>query len=147
MADPDACAFCRIAADTSAVVLLHDDGDLIVFLDHMPIRPGHCMIVPRGHYPYFDDMPFDLAARAMGLAQRLARAMKSAYDVERVAFFATGTDVAHAHLHLVPMHEKTDLTSARYMAETPVFRRLNVEESEALAVEAARLGAALEVTK
>lgn len=41
--------------------------------------------------------------------------MKELYKVERVAFFFTGTDVAHAHAHVVPIHEKMDVTSARYI--------------------------------
>lgn len=140
------CPFCRIAEDPSRVVLLRAEADLIVFLDHMPIRPGHCMIMPRGHFPYFDDMPAPVAQRSMTLAQAIARAMKAVYGVERVAFFATGTDVAHAHLHLVPMHEKTDLTSARYMVEPPVFRPLDIEARETLAAEADRLRPHLEET-
>ena len=147
MSDQDACAFCRIAANPQTAVLLHDDGDLLLFLDHMPIRPGHSMIVPRGHYPYFEDMPPDIAARAMVLAQRISRAMKAAYGVERVAFFATGTDIAHVHLHLVPMHEKSDLTSARYLVEPPVYRAMDIATRETLAAEADRLAAALEVTQ
>ena len=35
----------------------------------------------------------------------------------------SGTDVAHAHAHVVPMVEGTDLTSRRYIAEeTLTFR-------------------------
>ena len=140
------CAFCAISADPSGVALVAEDSELFVFLDHMPIREGHCMIVPRAHYPYFDDMPTDLAARAMELAQRLARAMKALYGVERVAFFATGSDLPHAHLHLVPMHHKTDLTSARYMAEPPVFSGIPVAAVSDLEPVAANLRTELEKT-
>jgi hypothetical protein len=41
--------------------------------------------------------------------------MKALYGVPRVAFLFTGGD--HAHAHVVPMHEKTDITSQRYIAE------------------------------
>ena len=41
--------------------------------------------------------------------------MKEVYQVERVAFLFTGGDVPHVHAHVVPMHEKTDITSARYI--------------------------------
>lgn len=143
----EGCAFCRIAKDPAAVVVLHSEADLLVILDHMPIRPGHCMILPRAHYPYFDDLPPDLAHRSMTLAQDIARAMKAVYGVERVAFFATGTDIAHAHLHLVAMHDKTDLTSARYFAAPPVFRKLEIAARETLAKEADRLRLKLEVTR
>ena len=40
--------------------------------------------------------------------------------VERVGLFFTGVDIAHAHAHVVPMVEPTDITSPRYIAETPL---------------------------
>ena len=49
------------------------------------------------------------------VGQRLARKLKSVYRVDRVAFLFTGGDVSHVHAHVVPLHEKTDITSARYI--------------------------------
>ena len=63
----------------------------------------------------FERLPPDLAGKILSLAQQLARRMKAVYGVERVGFVFTGTDVPHAHAHVVPMHEKTDFTSARYI--------------------------------
>jgi histidine triad (HIT) family protein len=41
--------------------------------------------------------------------------MKAVYRVNRVAFVFTGGDISHAHAHVIPMLEKTDITSARYI--------------------------------
>ena len=79
------------------------------------------------------------------LAQRLGRAMKSWYGVARVAFFCTGTHIDHAHAHLVPMHEDTDLTSRRYIAEENLtFRTLPREEDSRLAETAEHLRSMLD---
>lgn len=94
---------------------IHEDGDVIAFLDIAPMRPGHTVIVPRSHVETYELLPAVLASRILGLGQQLARRMKALYKVERVAFFFTGTDVAHAHAHVVPIHEKMDVTSARYL--------------------------------
>jgi histidine triad (HIT) family protein len=48
--------------------------------------------------------------------------MKEVYGVERVAFLFTGGDVAHVHAHVVPMHHKTDVTSARYIVSPDDIR-------------------------
>jgi histidine triad (HIT) family protein len=40
---------------------------------------------------------------------------KIAQGTVPVAFLFTGGDIAHAHAHVVPMHENTDITSARYI--------------------------------
>lgn len=126
------------------MAVVYQDAEFLAFLDHHPIREGHVMIIPRAHYAYFDDLPEALAAQAMILAQRLSRTLKAIYGVERVALAATGSDLPHAHLHVVPMHEKTDITSARYMAEAPVFAQLSPVTKAALAPVAARIAAGME---
>jgi histidine triad (HIT) family protein len=96
-------------------VRIHEDGEVIAFLDIAPMRPGHTVIVPRSHVETYEQLPAPLAGRILTLGQQLARRMKELYRVERVAFFFTGTDIAHAHAHVVPIHEKMDVTSARYL--------------------------------
>lgn len=94
---------------------VHEDADVIAFLDIAPMRPGHTVIVPKSHVETFEQLPAALANRILALGQQLAARMKALYKVERVAFFFTGTDIAHAHAHVVPIHEKMDITSARYL--------------------------------
>jgi histidine triad (HIT) family protein len=64
--------------------------------------------------------------------------------VERVAFMFTGTDIAHAHAHVLPMVEPTDVTSRRYIVEEQVtFRSAPRAADGELAATAAALKAAL----
>jgi histidine triad (HIT) family protein len=114
------CVFCRIADKTVEAVALLEDEDLLVFLDRCAIREAHCQIITKKHYATFETVPPDIAGRMVAVGQRLARRLKTIYGVERVAFLFTGGDVPHVHAHVVPMHEKTDITSARYI--------LNAEE-------------------
>jgi histidine triad (HIT) family protein len=59
------------------------------------------------------------------VGQKLATAMKQLYGLPRVAFLFTGGDIPHVHAHVVPMHEKTDVTSRRYIVEENLtFREL-----------------------
>lgn len=109
------CAFCGIANKTVSAVIIWEDSDILAFLDRRPIRRGHCQIIPKQHVETFEQMSPDLAGKVVGLGQRLAQRMKAVYKVDRVAFLFTGGDVPHAHAHVVPMHEKTDITSARYI--------------------------------
>ena len=96
-------------------IRIHEDGDVIAFLDIAPMRPGHTVIVPRSHVETYEQLPAALGGHILALGQQLGRRMKQLYKVERVAFFFTGTDIAHAHAHVVPIHEKMDVTSARYL--------------------------------
>lgn len=121
---PENCIFCRIAAGEIPSHVVYEDDRLKAFLDIQPIRPGHVLIVPKTHYDYYDDLPPELASAVVHLGQRLGKAMKGLYGVERVGFLFTGTDVAHVHAHVVPMHEKTDITSPVYIEQQPLSFRL-----------------------
>jgi histidine triad (HIT) family protein len=115
--------FCGIARKEFGAEIVYEDDLIVAFLDCGPIRPGHTQIIPRAHTPYFEDLPELTANRVIQLGQRLSRGMKVLFGVERVAFLFTGGDVAHAHAHVLPMHEKTDITSRLYIAEeTLTFR-------------------------
>jgi len=71
-------------------------------------------------------------------AQDLAKRLKASYSVERVALLCTGGDVPHAHAHVVPVYEKTDITSARYILNPENVQwgsaHLRVDREELLAV-------------
>ncbi|MBK4218048.1 HIT domain-containing protein [Paracoccus caeni] len=143
-ADDASCLFCRIAAGDFPAHEVFRDDRIVAFLDIGPIRDGHVQIIPRDHYETFDELPADLAAAIMYLAQRLARAQKAVFGVGRVGFLFTGGDIAHAHAHLVPLVEKTDITSRRYIVEDKLtWRDLPRPERGALRQTAEALSVAL----
>ncbi|MFT0548878.1 HIT family protein [Allopusillimonas ginsengisoli] len=117
MPSSHSCLFCSIAEKTIPATIVYETDTLVAFLDIRPIRPGHVLIIPRQHFDYFDDLPAPLAAEIVQLGQKLAKIMKAHYGVERVAFLFTGTDISHAHAHVVPMHTKADITSPAYISE------------------------------
>lgn len=138
------CVFCRIASSGVQADLVWEDDLVIVLADIHPIRPGHTLIIPREHFAYFEDLTEAPAYRILHLGQRLSRAMKSLYGVAQVAFLFTGGDHAHAHAHVVPMHEKTDITSRRYIVEDDLTFRCTPRASpNQLAETAAQLRQAL----
>lgn len=119
------CSATSLRGDSEAVVLWEDD-DLVVFLDRSPIREGHAHVMPRTHFDTFELMPPELAGRIITAGQELAKRQKEVYGIERVAFLFTGGDVPHVHAHVIPMHAKTDVTSARYLV-TPEEPRWSAE--------------------
>lgn len=139
------CLFCRIVAGELPAEIVYQDDLVVALLDIYPIRPGHTQIVSRQHVPYIEDLPEATASRIIHVGQRLSRAMKALYGVDRVAFALTGGDHAHVHAHVVPMHDKTDITSRRYIAEeTLTFRSMPRASDAELASRATALHAALE---
>ncbi|MEO7255445.1 MAG: HIT family protein [Casimicrobium sp.] len=119
----ESCLFCRIAARQVGAHVVYESEQIVAFLDVNPIRIGHTQIIPIRHFDCFDALPETIAAEIISVGQRLARAIKIACDVPRVAFLFTGGDIAHAHAHVVPMVEFDDITSRRYIVEEQVTCR------------------------
>jgi histidine triad (HIT) family protein len=138
------CLFCRIAKRDSDAHVIHEDAALMAFLVLCPIRPGHTLIIPKQHFNYFDDVPAELITAIILLGQRLASVMKAHYRIPRVAFLFTGGDLPHAHAHVVPLHEKEDITSSQYIAEQQLtFREAARMPDTELAAIAHQFGCAL----
>jgi histidine triad (HIT) family protein len=140
------CLFCRITRREIPAHIVYQDDYLVAFLDTDPIRPGHVQIIPRDHYPTFDDLTAELASRIIILGQRLARILKAKNGVSRVAFLFTGSDIAHAHAHVLPLIAPSDITSRRYIAEEEItFRPIPRPSDEELGQVAFALREALKV--
>jgi histidine triad (HIT) family protein len=140
----DDCWICRIAQGSAVAHVVREDDRLLAFLDRGPIRAGHTQIVSKQHFPYFDEAPAEIISSIVLLGQKLAVAMKRIYHVPRVAFLFTGGDIAHVHAHVLPMWEKTDITSRRYILEEQLtFRSLPCQPENELIATAAELRQAL----
>jgi len=106
------CLFCGIVHDeVSAVVVFQDDISL-AFLDHRPLFPGHCLLVPRNHFETLSDLPSELVGPFFQNAQLLARAVELGLAAEG-SFVAMNNRVSqsvpHLHVHIVPRRKKDGL--------------------------------------
>ena len=124
------CLFCRIASGALPSSVVYESADVVAFLDINPIRPGHIQIVPRDHFAYYDEIPAAISGEIMLLGQRLAPILRRSFRSQRVAFLYTGGDIAHAHAHVVPMQESTDITSRQYIVEQKITFRETPRASE-----------------
>ncbi len=147
MADEDAprtvpaCAFCRIVlGDESAHVVLEDDATL-AFLDHRPLFPGHCLLIPKAHHATLPDLPADLVAPLFATAQRLARAVEAGLGTDG-SFVAINNRVSqsvpHLHVHVVPRRRKDGLFARNF-----VWTRRPYEDDAAVVAAREALRAAL----
>lgn len=99
------CVFCSIVAGDTAADVVLDEPDVLAFLDHRPLFPGHTLVVPRRHVVTLPDLPPDLLGPVTEAVQRVARAVPVAYGAQGT-FVATNNvvsqSVPHLHVHVVP---------------------------------------------
>ena len=67
--DPD-CRFCAIARGEADARIVLDDEDVLAFLDHRPLFPGHCLVIPREHHETLPDLPPPMLEPLFGAARR-----------------------------------------------------------------------------
>ena len=89
------------------------DEQAVAFMTIQPVREGHLMVIPRAEIDHWDDLPEALAAHLMVVSQRIARALKDVFPCRRIGMMIAGLEVAHTHLHLVPIDDLGDLSFAR----------------------------------
>ena len=106
------CLFCGIVnAEVSASIVFEDEIS-IAFLDHRPLFPGHCLLVPKEHFETLADLPGELVGPFFQNAQLMARAVEIALEAEG-SFVAMNNRVSqsvpHLHVHVVPRRRKDGL--------------------------------------
>lgn len=104
------CVFCSIIGGEETVSIIHEDEEIIAFLDIQPLHPGHVLVVPKTHYKDLFFVPEELAARTFAMARRILPGLRKATGSRAVNLFspngaAGGQDVFHFHLHLIPVPE------------------------------------------
>ncbi len=106
------CLFCRIAARETASHEVFEDDLSMAFLDHRPLFPGHCLLIPKQHYETLGDLPPALIEPFFASVQLLAKAIEAALDAEG-SFVAINNRVSqsvpHLHVHIVPRRRKDGL--------------------------------------
>ncbi len=91
---------------------------MVGFLDHRPLRPGHCLVVPRYHVETLYDAAPDVLAQLMLIVQRLAAAGERAMQADG-SFVAINVRVSqsvpHLHAHVVPRNRKDGLFARNFV--------------------------------
>jgi histidine triad (HIT) family protein len=101
----EACLFCAIARGEKEAARVLEDADVVAFLDHRPLFPGHVLVVPREHVGTLMDLPVDRMPALFGAAQRIARALEAGLGCQG-SFVALNNRVSqsvpHLHVHVIP---------------------------------------------
>ena len=88
---------------------IKEDDRFFAFLDIMPLREGHVLVVPKVEVDKFFDMEDDYLSQLLVFAKPIAKAIENAFPCNRCGLSVIGIEVPHAHLHLIPINTANDL--------------------------------------
>jgi histidine triad (HIT) family protein len=107
------CVFCAVVGGAEHLSV-YRNANVVAFLDHAPVLPGHTLVVPARHYETLEDMPESEVAPLFALARRLSIAFRTALGADG-SFIALNTrisqSVPHVHAHVVPRRKGDGLFS------------------------------------
>ena len=132
--------FARILRGELPSTKVFEDGHVLAIMDVMPQGPGHTLVIPKAPSRNILDIGEDDLKRTILAVQRIARAVKKAFDAPGVFVMqfnepAAGQTVFHTHFHVIPRFEGVGLKPhTGGMADAGVLREHAEKIKTALAV-------------
>lgn len=96
-----------------------ENADCYAFLDINPVQVGHTLIVPKREVDYFFDLTDEEMASLMKFSKIVAAAIKEATGCVKVGSAVMGLEIAHAHIHLIPLCDLGDMDLYAKKSQTP----------------------------
>ncbi len=105
--------FSRIIAGEIPCYKVAEDDKYFAFLDINPLAKGHTLVIPKQEVDYYFDLDDETLAGMTIFAKRVAHKIKEQTGCKKVAMVVLGLEVAHAHIHLIPMNSENDVDFRR----------------------------------
>lgn len=87
-----------------------ENDEFYAFLDINPIVKGHTLVVPKKEIDYIFDLDDATLSGLNIFAKEVAKAIEQAIECKRVGIMVIGTEVPHAHIHLIPFQEEAQMS-------------------------------------
>ena len=105
--------FSRIVAGEIPSYKIAEDDRYYAFLDINPLAKGHTLVIPKQEVDYFYDLDDESLQGMILFAKQVAQKLQAFSDCKKVATVVLGLEVAHAHIHLIPMNSEKDVDFTR----------------------------------
>lgn len=110
------CIFCKINEKKIPAEIVSQTENTLTFLDIMPIKKGHVLVIPKAHYENLMETPDEILKEIVVAVKKGANAVKKATGADGISIInrnrrSAGQEVDHLHIHIVPRHPGDGLKS------------------------------------
>ena len=105
--------FSKIVAGEIPCHKIAETEDYLAFLDVFPLVEGHILVIPKKEVDYLFDLDDSLYQGLMQFAKTISVALKKAIPCTKVGVAVIGLEVPHAHIHLIPMNQVSDMNFSK----------------------------------
>lgn len=101
--------FSRIIAGEIPCHKVAENDTFLAFLDIMPLKEGHVLVIPKVEIDYIFDLDDALLAEMIIFSKNVAAKMKKIIPCKKIGVTVIGLEVPHAHIHLIPINSVADM--------------------------------------
>lgn len=105
--------FSKIVAGEIPCHKIAETDDYLAFLDVFPLVEGHVLVIPKKEVDYLFDLEDPLYQGLIQFAKSVAVGLKKAIPCNKVGVAVIGLEVPHAHIHLIPMNQVSDMNFSK----------------------------------
>ena len=105
--------FSKIVSGDIPAYKVGENENHLAFLDLFPLAKGHVLVIPKKETDYIFDITSDEYLELWKFAQKVAKGMDKVIACERIGVAVIGLEVPHAHIHLVPLNNVSDINFER----------------------------------
>jgi len=98
------CAFCD--KNVLSKQTFYQDDLVIGLFDHIPVNPGHCLIIPKRHISCFEELNDDEIVSIANLIKKIHKAVQTIFGKSIYLILQKNgkgiQSVPHVHFHYIP---------------------------------------------
>ena len=91
----------------------------LAFLDVFPLAKGHTLVIPKKETDYLFDIDDEEFVGLQLFSKKVAKAIEKAVPCKRIGVAVIGLEVPHAHIHLIPLNNVSDINFSRPKLNLP----------------------------
>ena len=122
-----------VTGDVPAHKVAEDDNHL-AFLDIFPLAKGHVLVIPKKETDCIFDIASDEYIELWKFAQKIAKGMDKVIPCKRIGVAVIGLEVPHAHIHLIPLNNVSDINFERPKLNFPEVEMEEIADLIKLAI-------------
>ena len=88
---------------------IYEDDKTLAFMDIHPVAEGHVLVVSKQEVPFVWDLSDEDYQALMATVKKVALKQREVMQKPYVGEMIVGTDVPHAHIHVVPFSQTHEL--------------------------------------
>jgi len=105
--------FSKIVSGEISAHVVAETTEFMAFLDVNPLVMGHVLVIPKKEIDYIFDMDDESYFGLTLFAKIVATGLKKAFPCKKVGVAVIGLEVPHAHIHLIPMNNVSDMNFSK----------------------------------